>query len=858
MSTVPQPSFAGGEVSPALTGRIDLARYQTSLATCRNFIVQAYGGITNRPGTIFCGESLSHSVREYLIPFKWGDNQNYVLVLGNKKMRVMQNRSFIKDDQGSEITVTTPWSSDDIFNLHIAQSADVVTVVHEKYPPYQIKRYANNDWRIEPYESMNGPFEDVNIDSSKVMSASATTGSIDLTTNFDLFTSDDVGREVYFEIQDYSNYKAWQSGTEVTTNDYVVSNSKIYRCVELSGAKDGKKTRTGGTAPDHAEGDAWDGSGQIEGEFYYGVKWRYVCSAIGVAQITSVKDTKTASAIVSQTIAQSSESVAFDEMPVASCGVYDKVKYKNKTYEDSVKVTIERHSLTTGQQVNLSGSQWVHNDKTTKVNGTFTVYVIDANTFVLLGSSATYRSYEFVEDGSDAGGSYEYITKQNTWVSGGVISSVATNTYPAQTYKWALSAWCKKNGYPSAVGYFQQRMMFAGSTQYPQTVWMTRTGSYQDFGVELPAFDDDAITVTIAASQVNPVRHILSLRSLLLMTSSSEWSIAQSDSAVTPSTINLQVQSYRGSSMLSPITVGNMALVVQGHGSVVRDLGYEWASDSFSGTDLTVMADHLFAGHTLKDWDFAQEPYSTAWCVRDDGILLGLTYMREHEVFAWHRHDTQGEFESVCVIEENNEDRVYVTVKRTINGQTKRYIECFASREFTNQLDGIFLDSSLSYDGRAANKKAKVLTGLDHLNGMTVRVVADGAVQPDMEVKDGSITLNQEALVVHVGLPYVSEMETLRVVGPDASLFGRKTICRSVGILCRDTRSVNAGTEWNQLYEVKMRSNERYGDPIKMRTGWFDLGVSTTWTKDCHICVQQKDPLPITILSLVPNIEVGP
>ena len=400
--------------------------------------------------------------------------------------------------------------------------------------------------------------------------------------------------------------------------------------------------------------------------------------------------------------------------------------------------------------------------------------------------------------------------------------------------------------------------MFAGSTQYPQTVWMTRTGSYQDFGVELPSFDDDGITVTIAASQVNPVRHILSLRSLLLMTSSSEWSIAASDQAVTPSTINLQVQSYRGSSMLSPITVGNMALVVQGHGSVVRDLGYEWASDSFSGTDLTVMADHLFAGHTLEDWDFAQEPFSTAWCVRNDGVLLGLTYMREHEVFAWHRHDTQGEFESVCVIEENNEDRVYVTVKRTINGVTKRFIECFASREFTDQLDGIFLDSSLSYDGRPTNTKAKTLTGLEHLNGMTVRVIADGAVQPDMEVKDGSVTLNQEALVVHVGLPYVSEMETLRMVGPDASIFGRKAICRSVGILCRDTRSVKAGTEWDQLYEVKMRSNERYGDPIKMRTGWFDLGVSTTWTKDCHICIQQKDPLPITILSLVPNIEVGP
>lgn len=856
MSTFPQPSFAGGEVSPALTGRIDLARYQTSLATCRNFIVQAYGGVTNRPGTIFCGNAMNDNVKEYLVPFKWGDSQNFVLVLGNQKMRIMQNRAFVKDDQGNDLSVTTPWKSEDIFNLHWAQSADVVTVVHEKYPPYQIKRYASDDWRIEPYESINGPFEDINIDETKVMTSSEVEGETTLKTNFDLFTQDDVGREVYFEIQDYSHYKAWQSGTEVDIGDQVVSNSKIYKCVELSGTG---KVRTGGTAPDHDNGDAWDGSGRIEGEFSYGAKWRYMCSSIGIAEILSVTDARTAKAQIIERFAETRAAIntKFEDLPVENASIYRNIKYKGTTYYNRLKITVTRHGLVTGQNVKVSGLKYKKSDT---VSGTSTVYRLDDNNFVLLNlTPGTYETYEWVCTGSGDNEScgYEWVSHYDTYVSGGVISST-TDAEPAETYKWALSAWCKQNGYPSAVGYFQQRMMFAGSTQYPQTVWMTRTGSYQDFGVELPSFDDDGITVTIAASQVNPVRHILSLRSLLLMTSSSEWSIAASDQAVTPSTINLQVQSYRGSSMLSPITVGNMALVVQGHGSVVRDLGYEWASDSFSGTDLTVMADHLFAGHTLEDWDFAQEPFSTAWCVRNDGVLLGLTYMREHEVFAWHRHDTQGEFESVCVIEENNEDRVYVTVKRTINGVTKRFIECFASREFTDQLDGVFLDSSLSYDGRPTNTKAKTLTGLEHLNGMKVRVIADGAVQPDMEVKDGSVTLNQEALVVHVGLPYVSEMETLRMVGPDASIFGRKAICRSVGILCRDTRSVKAGTEWDQLYEVKMRSNERYGDPIKMRTGWFDLGVSTTWTKDCHICIQQKDPLPITILSLVPNIEVGP
>lgn len=853
MSNIPQPTFAGGEVSPALTGRIDLARYQTSLATCRNFIVQAYGGVSNRPGTIYCGNALNHNVKEFLMPFKWGDNQNYVLVLGDCKMRVMQDREFVKDDRGNALSISTPWSAKDIFDLHWAQSADVVTVVHEKYPPYQIKRYANDDWRIERYESMNGPFEDVNIDETRIMSSSQVEGTTTLTTNFDLFSLDDVGREVYFEIQDYSYYKAWQSGSEVSVGEVVVSNSKIYKCVELSGSK----TRTGGTAPDHDNGDAWDGSGKIESEFSYGAKWRYLCSSIGIAEITSVSNARTATAQISERFAEtkSSADTTFDNMNVEGGGTWSG-SYNGTRYTNRVKVKVTRHSLTTGQRVNVSGLKY---SKGGTVSGTSTIYRIDDNHFALLNlGPATYQSYEYVCEGSgdDQSCSMQYVTRYDTYSSGGVVSS-ATSAVPAETYKWALSAWCKKNGYPSAVGYFQQRMMFAGSTQYPQTVWMTRTGSYTDFGVEIPSFDDDAITVTIAASQVNPIRHILALRSLLMMTSTSEWSIAQSDNAITAATINMQVQSYRGSSMLAPITVGNMALVIQGKGSVVRDLGYDWSSDSFSGSDLTVMADHLFSGHAIKDWDFAQEPYSMAYCVRDDGVMLGLTYMREHEVFAWHRHDTQGEFESVCVINEDNEDRVYVTVKRTINGQTRRYIECFANREFSDQLDAVFLDSSLAYDGRSTGVKAKTLSGLEHLEGMTVRVVADGAVQPDLVVTNGSITLNREALVARVGLPYVSEMETLRIVGGDGSLFGRKAIARSVGILCRDTRSVYAGTEWTQMYEVKMRTNERYGDPIAMRTGWFDLAVNGSWTKDAHICIQQKDPLPITILSLVPNVEVG-
>lgn len=859
MSDIFQPSFAAGEISPALVGRIDLAKYQSGLETCRNFIVQAYGGVANRPGTVFVCEGNNHSISDFLMPFRWGDGQNYVLVLGNKTMKIVYGGSEVKDSSGKVLKIQTPWSSADTFDLHWAQSADVVTVVHPKYPPYQIKRYAHNNWAIEKYEPLNGPFEDVNIDESKILSASASEGIITVTANFDAFSASDVGRDIYLEIQDWSNYKSWQSGREVSLGDYVVSNSKVYKAIELSGEAKRKKTKTGGTAPDHEEGSAWDGTGWAEDgddDTYYGVKWQFVCSAIGIAKITAVVNSRQVNASVSEAIAAASPGETFIPMAVesASCNYLDEIlTYNGVKYDRWVSVKITRHGLISGQTVTLSGATWNQTHKGNG-NGTGTVYVVDANRFYILGICAAeeYKySYETGDDNNNTVTATGY--RGASWTGGGTVSSASGANGISSTYKWALSAWCEKNGYPSAVGYFQQRMIFAGSTQYPQTVWMTKTGSYNDFGVELPSTDEDAITATIAASQVNPVRHILSLRSLLLMTSNSEWSIANSDDAVTAATINMQVQSYRGTSNLAPLTVGNMALVVQAKGRSVRDVGYEWSSDSFTGNDLCVLADHLFIGKKIKDWDFAQSPYSVAWCVRNDGVLLGLTYMREHEVYAWHRHDTQGKFESVCVIDENDEDRTYVEVCRTVNGQTRRYIEYFAPRDGAGLKDGIFLDSCLSYSGPAV----KTLSGLEHLEGMTVGVLADCSVHPDCVVKNGSITLNHSASLVRVGLRYESELKTLRLSGQDGSLFGKKALIRSVRILTRDTRGLWAGTDWEHLFEVKQRSTEAYGAPIELKSGWFDLGIAASWNKEAQVCIKQIDPLPATVLSVMPDAEVS-
>lgn len=257
------------------------------------------------------------------------------------------------------------------------------------------------------------------------------------------------------------------------------------------------------------------------------------------------------------------------------------------------------------------------------------------------------------------------------------------------------------NNYPSTVGYIQQRRAFANTNNNPEKIWTSRTAQFENFTISSPLQDDDAVTFSLVGRQVNAVKHILDLGKFVTFTSGGEWTIEGDASGILrPGDVNPKQQSYNGSSNLSPLIIGGTALYVQARGSVVRDLAFEFQQDGYRGNDLTIFAAHLFDGYTLVDWAYQQIPHSVVWAVREDGTLLGLTYVREHQVWGWHRHDFDGTVENVCVIPEGNYDAVYLLIKRTINGVTKRYIERMTSRQVSNVVDSVLMDCSLSYDGR--------------------------------------------------------------------------------------------------------------------------------------------------------------
>lgn len=274
------------------------------------------------------------------------------------------------------------------------------------------------------------------------------------------------------------------------------------------------------------------------------------------------------------------------------------------------------------------------------------------------------------------------------------------------------SVFASSGNYPSAVSYFEQRKAFAGTTNEPQTLWMTRSATENDMSYSIPIQDDDRIKIEVAVREASTIRHIVPLTQMLMLTNSSELRVSPINSdVITPSTISVRPQSYIGANNVQPEIVNNVVVYCADRGGHVRELGYSWQSQGFITGDLSLRSTHLFDNLTLSDMCYAKSPQPILWFISSSGYMLGLTYVPEQQLGAWHWHETDGTFESCTAVAEGNEDRVYVVVKRTINGSTKRYVERLASRQVDALEDCIFVDSALTYNGTNTTSETVTVSG---------------------------------------------------------------------------------------------------------------------------------------------------
>lgn len=411
--------------------------------------------------------------------------------------------------------------------------------------------------------------------------------------------------------------------------------------------------------------------------------------------------------------------------------------------------------------------------------------------------------------------------------------------------------------YPAAVGYHQQRRVFASTINLPQTVWMTRTGTESNLSMSTPSRDTDALNYRIAAREANTIRHVVPLSELVLLTSSAEWAVTANGSAtqaITPSTLSVQPQGYTGASNVVPVTVSNSLLYAMAMGGHVGEMTYNYYAGGYVTQDISVMAPHLFDFKTIVDMAYAKSPYPIVWCVSSDGTLLGLTYSPAHKVSAWHHHDTDGVFESVCVVTEGDESVLYAIVRRTINGASVRYVERMHSRQVDVLTDSFFVDSGVQVTGTNLNE----VTGLSHLEGKTVNILADGAVQPQQVVAGGTVTIPHPASVITVGLPITGDLQTLPFsFATEAYGQGRVKNVNKVWLRVHNSSGVFVGPSFDRLTQFKQRKTEPYGAPPAMVTGEIEITLSPSWQRDGSVCIRQTDPLPLIVASMTIESSIG-
>jgi len=429
------------------------------------------------------------------------------------------------------------------------------------------------------------------------------------------------------------------------------------------------------------------------------------------------------------------------------------------------------------------------------------------------------------------------------------------------TYRWAIGAWSAENGFPSSVTFYEDRLLWAGTTNNPQTIWGSKSGDYENH--QSGTNDDDAYQYTINTDQVNAIQWLSPEKVLLIGTLGGEFAMRASslDEAITPTNVRVSEETQFGSKALRAMRVGNATLFIQRAGRKLREMKYDFDSDSYQAKDITLLSEHI-TSPSVAEMAYQGQPSQILWCVRSDGVLLGFTYERTEQVFCWHRHvlgGTNAKVKSVAAIPhpDGDQDQLWLIVERTIDGSTVQYVEHLEKVwDTANDIeDAFFVDSGLTYDGSAVTS----LSGLDHLEGETVTVLADGASHASKVVSSGAINLDRSASVVHVGLGYDATLQTMRIEAgaADGTAQGKtKRLTNCTVRLYQTGPGLWYGANTTEMDEINFRETSMaMGVAVPLFDG--DKGPlpwPEGYEQDARVTLQHRLPLPCSILAIMPQL----
>lgn len=804
-----QSSFNGGEVTPEFFAQIADAKFKSGAKTLRNFIALPHGPAQNRPGTQFVHEVKDSSKRTRIIPFSFSETQTMAVEIAAGFFRFHTNGATLESSPGVPYEIANPYAEADLMDIHYVQSADVMTLVHPNYNPRELRRLGATSWTLSTIVFAPRVTPPIRVIPPGVV---GTTYEYKVTALIPV--TDTAGVTTITESLPTALASITAEESSATPNKMADGVHTNLSCTSYAGASAYRwyRNRGGGTF--------WL-IGQTDKPLFRDSRATIESTTVSAPAASAYAAPAGFAAAYVNLAAL--ESQLNGTATGAGATVYSYVVTSVYGSEESGRSNIKQitnNLLTTGQY----------------------------NTLVwpFMAGATSYRVYK------ESSGLYGFIGETDYIAfKDDNIAPDLSRTPPAHE-----DPFDQAGNFPAGVCYFEQRRCFAGTDNKPQNLWMTKTGTESVMASSLPVRDDDRISVKLAARQADAIRHLVPLSDLIALTNAAEWRVTSvNQDAITPTSISIKTQSFVGASNVQPAVVNDSMIYAASRGGHVREFGFSWQQNGYRTGDLSLRAPHLFDGLTIVDMAYSKAPTPIVWFVSSIGRLLGLTYVPEQQVGAWHWHDTDGLFESCCVVTEGEEDVLYVVVKRTIGGATKRYVERLHSRAFTALEDAFFVDSGLTYDGAPAT----TISGLGHLEGKTVAILGDGAVRPQRTVSGGAITLDQPASVAHVGLPITADLETLPIAVQIDNAWGTSRVKNVNRAWVRVYRSSGlfVGPSADRLTEAKQRTTEAYSLPPALRSELIEVVVKPNWQEDGAVFVRQANPLPLTVTGLSVEVEIG-
>ncbi len=437
----------------------------------------------------------------------------------------------------------------------------------------------------------------------------------------------------------------------------------------------------------------------------------------------------------------------------------------------------------------------------------------------------------------------------------------------AATGLWAEGAWSEERGYPRAVALHKGSMYYGGTRSFPSRIWKSAAGDWENF--RITSLADGAIDITLAAEESNAIQWMCSQgASLLIGTAGEEWSLSPSSGeTISALSISVERQSRYGSAYLPATIVNDVPVFVQRGGRKVRKLLYNESERKYAASDLTVLAEHITKGG-VKGLAFQSQLSAILWGFTGEGQLIGMTHETEQNVFGWHRHITDGDIESACVIYGSaGTDELYCVVRRTVDAADRRFIERMDLTAMSQNFDDPellnYLDSSRHHVFTTAGT---IVPGLEHLEGRVVSLLVDGAVHPDRAVIDGAVTLQASyPAETHIiaGLPFTSLLQPMKqeMQMNDGSAQGRGMKTVAVTVRYHESSGGQAADDpdrsddlWADIFSRDSELPMGAAPPLESDERRVVLEAATR--KSVNVAVRQSLPLPLCVTALIVETDV--